>query len=153
MLVRKYRYEVVEAYTDGSVGPKNPGECSTGWVILRDGSYFKQGGSYLGHGTVSVAELTAILEVLMEVPKEKDLIINTDSQYCINVITLGHNIRINECIIHEIKMQIKCRSKRFGTNVTFNKVKSHSGDKYNDLADTIAVTTRRHCKFVEVYTS
>ncbi len=151
MFVKKYKYEVVEAYTDGSVGPKNPGECSTGWVILRGGEYFKQGGSYLGAGSVNMAELMAILEVILEVPEEKDLVIHTDSQYSINVISLGHLARANAEIVHEIKSKIKRRFKRFRTEVTFKKVKSHSGNKYNDVADHIAGLTRKHCRFVEVY--
>ena len=57
----------------------------------------------------------------------------TDSQYCINVLQNNCNVNKNIKLVEDIKQNIKEYK-----DVHFYKVKAHSGDKYNDMADELA---------------
>jgi len=88
----------------------------------------------LGIGTNSVAELTAILRALEAVPKTaSEVIIHTDSQYAIGVITKGWRPKANQQLIADIKSAL---SERKG--VRFVYVPGHAGVPLNERADALA---------------
>lgn len=129
------------AFSDGSSYP-NPGDISTGWVLTRNRTVFKQGGSFLGHGTNNVAELTAIIEIFLVTPPDEKLIIVTDSQYCITTIKSKNYPQANVELVLEARKFYRSRK------VKIEKIKGHSGHPMNELADEIAEKTRKEKKFV-----
>lgn len=125
----------VTAYTDGACRG-NPGPMGAG-VVLMANNKFKHFHRSLGAGTNNIAELTAISLALSAIHEDKRcdtrIIINTDSQYCIGVLSKGWKINVNATLILAIKELIK----EFG-RVEFEKVPAHSNDKYNEWADNLA---------------
>lgn len=117
------------AYTDGScLGNPGPG----GWGIV----YFDiKGKEHHLYGsdpytTNNKMEITAIIEAIREIPDP--LVIRTDSQ-----LTINHAIgkfKRNENL--DLWDEFNEISK--GRNIVFEKVRAHSGNKYNDIADSLA---------------
>ena len=94
-------------------------------------------------------EMTAIIECLKLFPN-KDIILRivSDSQYCIDGITTHiHKWQINGWLASN-KKPVKNKDlwlemydlvhNRKAIKIYFKKVKGHSGDKYNDIADDLA---------------
>lgn len=75
-------------------------------------------------------ELTAIMKAISD--NEWDLEIRSDSLYAINVIQWIWNANMNIELINDIKKIVWQR------NIIFTKVKWHSWDKMNDIADSLA---------------
>src|SRR5262245_39381132 len=76
------------AYTDGACSG-NPGPAGLGVVLLVRGQR-RELSEYLGTATNNIAELTAILRVVEVLePTAEPLVVHTDSQYAIGVLTKG----------------------------------------------------------------
>lgn len=80
-------------------------------------------------------ELLAILSAMCSVPDGSDIIINTDSKYCICVLSKRQPRRnkpnadlINKCIARMRKLR----------SIRFVWVKGHNGNEYNELVDHMA---------------
>src|SRR4029079_17706326 len=71
----------VIAYADGAC-TGNPGPAGLGVMII-DGPRRIELSEYLGQGTNNIAELTAILRAIGEVPEDVPMTVYTDSQYAI----------------------------------------------------------------------
>lgn len=124
--------ENIHIYVDGACSG-NPGPSGIG-VYLKYKNYEKTYASYIGNATNNIAELTAILEGLKLITnKNHDIIIYTDSQYCIGVLHLSNNAVANIELIAEIKEYMKL----FKT-VNFIKVKAHNGNHGNEIANKLA---------------
>ena len=128
--------EKIHLYTDGACNP-NPGPAAVG-VLLKYKNYQRKIGKYLGQATNNIAELTAIRVALEEVKEEKrnlPVVIYTDSQYSIGVLTnLTWKPKKNKELIIEIKDMINSFD-----NLTFEWVKGHSSNEGNITADELAV--------------
>ena len=132
-------------YTDGACSG-NPG--SGGWaaIILNKSSGQKSkkiGGEI--ETTNNRMELIAIIRALESIPKESSLQIFTDSKYVINGIELWIKKWKKNDWIGSNKKQIKNKdlwmkldilSSQF--QITWNWVKGHSGNKYNEEVDKLA---------------
>jgi ribonuclease HI len=150
--------ERVVVYTDGSCF--NNGQKG---AVAGIGAYFPDSQKYnisaplAGKQTNQCAELTAILQTLKlfaNTPElsNKKLLIKTDSEYSINVITKwipswrshnwekrnGHQIS-NVHLIANLDQEIQNMRKRVGNgSVKLEHVKAHSNDFGNDMADKLA---------------
>ncbi len=120
------------AYTDGAC-TGNPGPAGLG-VVLMDGADRRELSMYLGHATNNIAELTAIEEAL-KIAKEptRPLVIHTDSQYAIGVLSKGWKAKANQELIARIKATLKPFKK-----LELRYVKGHAGIPDNERADELA---------------
>lgn len=132
--------DAIVAYTDGACSG-NPGPAGLG-VVLLAGAQRTELSEYLGTGTNNIAELTAVLRALERAgAPEKTLIIHTDSQYAIGVLTKGWKAKANTALILEIRAALAARP---GTRLVY--VPGHAGVPLNERADELArlaVETRR----------
>lgn len=136
----------VELWVDGSALKAPDGEfyCGAG-VVLVYGDKIKEVSIPLGLATVNIAELTAPLEGLKLLKKKCNVTIMSDSLYTIDtqckwyrgwdkrgwVTQAGSEVK-NKNLIQLLKKE------SLKHNVTWVKVKSHSGLEMNDLADKLA---------------
>lgn len=127
------------AYTDGACSG-NPGPAGLGVVLTEDGAR-RELSEYLGIGTNNVAELTAILRALEGVGRASEpMLVHTDSQYAIGVLTKGWKAKANVQLIADIKERM-----RNFPRLTLVYVKGHAGIPLNERADELAraaVTSR-----------
>jgi ribonuclease HI len=123
--------EHVIAYTDGACSG-NPGPCGLGVVLLHDKER-RELSEYLGIGTNNVAELTAILRALEAHEGPLPLVVHTDSQYSIGVLSKGWKPKVNQELIQRIKEQMKRVPQ-----LRLVYVPGHAGVALNERADVLA---------------
>mmetsp|Transcript_22373 Transcript_22373/g.39652 ORF Transcript_22373/g.39652 Transcript_22373/m.39652 type:complete len:297 (+) Transcript_22373:81-971(+) len=91
-------------------------------------------------GSNNTGEITAITKALyyaLKAERTTPLTICCDSTYAINIVLGNHNAKTNKKLVERTKEVLgKVGNKR---SVQFKKVKGHSGDFYNDIADKLAV--------------
>jgi ribonuclease HI len=137
----------VIAYADGACSG-NPGPSGLGVVVI-DGPTRVELSEYLGEGTNNIAELTAVLRALAEVPRERAMMIYTDSQYTIGVVQKGWKAKANQELVAGLRQALSSRPL-----ARLEYVPGHAGVLLNERADALAReavsgrTTRR-----QVYTS
>jgi ribonuclease HI len=125
-----------EAYVDGSY---RDGKVGWGAVIVRNEEVYKELNGTLSEekveGTRQVAgELKAVLEVLSWCKKNK-----------VDEITIYFDYMGIKCWVtgewkakKNITQKYRDYVKKAGIKIEWVKVKSHSGDKFNDMADELA---------------
>lgn len=127
------------AYTDGSCNNLSPyGEGGAAYVILNaQRNIVKQSSKGFVGVTNNRMELMAILSAVAAVPAGSTLVIYTDSQYCIQVLTNEKNAnnytRPNANIIRQY-FNYASRLKA----IRFEWVKGHNGDEFNEMVDALA---------------
>jgi ribonuclease HI len=121
----------VVAYADGACSG-NPGPAGLGVVIL-DGARRVELSEYLGIGTNNIAELTAVMRVLEDVPAATRLLIHTDSQYTIGVVQKGWKAKANVALVASLREALGGRP---ATRLVY--VPGHSGVPLNERADELA---------------
>ena len=138
--------KVIDIYTDGACSG-NPGKGGWGAVLIYKDN-IKQISGFNQQTTNNQMELTAIIEALKSV-KDKNCLINlyTDSKYVIQ--------GIEEWIFNWKKNGWKTADKKPVKNyelwveldnitqnlqIKWHWVKGHSGNKYNEMADTLATS-------------
>jgi ribonuclease HI len=134
----------IQVWTDGAC-TGNPGPAGIGVVVV-DGTAVEELTEYLGHGTNNIAELTAIqrgLEVVAGRGRgalERPVVVYSDSQYAIGLLTMGWKAKANVELVNEIRGV--CR--RFA-DLRFVKVAGHAGIPLNERTDELArqAITRR----------
>lgn len=135
------------AYTDGACSG-NPGPAGLGVVLLERGAR-RELSEFLGIGTNNVAELTAILRALEGVGRSAEvMLVHTDSQYAIGVLTKGWKAKANVALIAEIKERM-----RNFPRLSLVYVRGHAGIPLNERADELAraaVTARGTSGWVEI---
>ncbi len=118
------------AYTDGAC-TGNPGPAGCGVVILKpDGR--SELSEYLGEATNNIAELVAI-ERAIELTDPDDVVVHTDSQYAIGVLSKGWKAKANTELIMRIRALLSGRA-----GVDFVYVPGHAGVPLNERADELA---------------
>ena len=121
----------VIAYADGAC-TGNPGPAGLGvWIV--DGSRHIELSEFLGEGTNNIAELTAILRAVAEVPADVAMTVYTDSQYAIGVLQKGWKAKANQELVASVKRALALRKK---TKLVY--VPGHSGVSGNERADQLA---------------
>jgi ribonuclease HI len=135
------------AFTDGACSG-NPGPAGSGMVVIRPGGKIIEGYEFLGTSTNNVAELTAILRAVEAIPADaKSILVHTDSQYAIGVLTKGWKAKVNQELIAKTKALL---AKRPQAKIKY--VPGHSGVPMNERADELAreAIERRKTKAVDV---
>lgn len=137
--------------TDGSC-LRNPGG-PIGWAWVLDGDNWATGGE--AKGTNQRAELCAVLQALMDIPKDVPLLIQVDSQYALNVTSKwmyswkakGWKRPNGEEIVNLDLVQAldKAMSNRKALT-QFEWVAGHSGHPLNEKADFLAGGAARHAQ-------
>lgn len=120
-------------YTDGGASP-NPGPCGIGVVILDRGER-REISEYLGEGTNNIAELTAVLRGLESIPpaeRARPVLLHTDSEYSIGVLSLGWKPKKNVELIAELRELIG-----HFPRLRLIKVPAHSGVPENERCDQL----------------
>lgn len=123
--------EHVVAYTDGACSG-NPGPAGLG-VVLLQGDERRELSEYLGVGTNNIAELTAILRALEALETDLPLLVHTDSQYAIGVLTKNWKPKANQELIQRIKQRMQGRKQ-----LRLVYVPGHAGVPLNERADALA---------------
>jgi ribonuclease HI len=135
------------AYTDGACSG-NPGPAGLGVVLTEHGAR-RELSEYLGIGTNNIAELTAILRALEAVGRAAEpMVVHTDSQYAIGVLTKAWKAKANQQLIAELKERMRNFPK-----LRFVYVRGHAGIPLNERADELAraaVVARGSSGWVEV---
>lgn len=126
-------------YADGACSG-NPGPAGIGVVFL-DGAKREEVSEYLGTGTNNIAELTAIIRALERAPRDRTVIIHSDSAYALGLLGSGWKAKANQDLV------AKMRSLASGfRDLRLVKVAGHAGIAENERADALArdaVTRRR----------
>lgn len=132
--------------TDGACAG-NPGPAGWAWVV-DEGRW--QAGS-LGAQTNNVAELEAILRVLVAAPSGVDLRILTDSEYALKAVTVWHKAwrrngwktRDGKPVKNRERIEAATDVIRLRTGRTeVQWVKGHADHPLNEAADRLAVKMR-----------
>ncbi|RHZ80674.1 hypothetical protein Glove_132g171 [Diversispora epigaea] len=141
----KHRKQV-KVYTDGSLETTlTESIMGFGWVIPEVKNY--EGLTFRGNiknfPSSTRAELMAIFTTLIVMPTKSKVIIYTDSTCAIqNMKTIMEKINTREIGIKNknpiLLQMINDIMKEKKLKVICHKVKAHSGDKYNEIADSLA---------------
>ncbi len=128
------------AYTDGAC-TGNPGPAGSGWIVVSPEGKVEEGFAYLGEATNNIAELTAVLRAVKKIPHRVPVVVHTDSQYSIGVLSKGWKAKANGELIKEIRAALADHGA-----VRFVYVRGHVGVPLNERADELArqaISTRR----------
>lgn len=132
----------VQIYTDGGV-TTNPGGLG-GWgaVIVNGDQVHEFNGSIDPPTTNNRAEMTALLEGLLNAHKLgfKRLQVLSDSEYVVKTMNGEYRKRKNTDLWDQITEATK------GLDIIYQWVKGHSGIKYNEAADKLATKAMREAK-------
>ncbi len=142
---------MLEIYTDGSCSgngkSNNSGGC--GFVAVKDGVVVEVFNSRSKNTTNNREEFNAISSAI-QYAKDEEVMIYTDSAYCLNTITkwmyswAGNGwIKSDKKAPENLDIVIPIYTyMQFRTNVKFTKVAGHSGNVYNEIADALATANR-----------
>jgi ribonuclease HI len=127
-------------YTDGACSG-NPGPGGWGAVMIW-GDNIKEIAGFEAHTTNNRMEMRAAIEALKQVKKNVPIEIYCDSQYLLNGITKWFFDWLkkdwkkvkNDDLWKEL---LALTSKK---NIRWHWVRGHNGDKYNEIADSLART-------------
>ena len=142
------------AYCDGSFQSSIE---SGGWasIILQDGKIIKKLYQGYKHTTNNRMEIRGVLETLKFFKTPVKIKIYSDSQYVISSITGGYAkkwLEEKDFSKKNLDLWFELIDLVEFHNVTFTWVKGHNGDKWNELADTLAVVSARCLNISEEWT-
>jgi ribonuclease HI len=121
----------IVVYCDGACSG-NPGPAGLGVVVVAASGRVELS-EYLGLHTNNIAELTAVLRALGEIPEGHPAMIYTDSQYSIGVLQKGWKAKANVELVAKLRAVLKTRPA-----VKLAYVPGHSGVPLNERADQLA---------------
>lgn len=118
-------------YTDGACSG-NPGPMGIGAVIV-NAHERKEISEYLGIGTNNIAELTAIERALENCPRDRKILVHSDSSYAIGLLSQNWKAKANQELVARIRRLVGEFS-----DLRFVKVLGHSGVPENERCDELA---------------
>ena len=134
----------VTLYTDGACSG-NPGKGGWGAVLIY-GEIEKQMSGVAEETTNNQMELTAVIEGLKALKEPCEVLVYSDSAYVVNAFNQKwiegwiknnwRNSKKDPVANRELWEELIVLTNTH--QVTFNKVKGHAGDKYNEICDTLA---------------
>jgi ribonuclease HI len=137
----------VNIYTDGACSG-NPGPGGWGAVLIYNNIEKELHGGET-QTTNNRMEMLAAIKAIESLKEPCIVELYTDSTYLKNGITLWiknwqeKNWKTaNKKVVKNVDLWQKLVSLTSNHKITWNWVKSHNGDKYNELADTIAVKAK-----------
>jgi len=137
--------DVVRIYTDGACRG-NPGPGGWGAVLLWKGEERRlQGGE--GYTTNNRMELTAAIKALESLKRPCTVEVYSDSAYLIHAFTRGWITKwqtngwqtSNHKPVENRELWIRLLEFDMVHQLSWHKVKGHSGDVYNSICDAMAV--------------
>lgn len=127
---------VYDCYTDGSCNNLSANkEGGAAYLILLNGKEILRRSKALIHTTNNRAEMLAIISAVKRCPIGADIVIHTDSKYAI--FSFGHRKRISDSVKNSDLIHLY-RKEAAQKKVTFELVKGHNGDRYNEIVDSMA---------------
>ena len=127
---------VYDCYTDGSCNNLSANkEGGAAYLILLNGKEILRRSKALMHTTNNRAEMLAIISAVKRCPIGADIVIHTDSKYAI--FSFGHRKRISDSVKNSDLIHLY-RKEAAQKKVTFEWVKGHNGDRYNEIVDSMA---------------
>ena len=127
---------VYDCYTDGSCNNLSANkEGGAAYLILLNGKEILRRSKALIHTTNNRAEMLAIVSAVKRCPIGADIVIHTDSKYAI--FSFGHRKRISDSVKNSDLIHLY-RKEAAQKKVTFEWVKGHNGDRYNEIVDSMA---------------
>ena len=127
---------VYDCYTDGSSNNLSANkEGGAAYLILLNGKEILRRSKALIHTTNNRAEMLAIISAVKRCPIGADIVIHTDSKYAI--FSFGHRKRISDSVKNSDLIHLY-RKEAAQKKVTFEWVKGHNGDRYNEIVDSMA---------------
>lgn len=127
---------VYDCYTDGSCNNLSANkEGGAAYIILLNGKEILRRSKALIHTTNNRAEMLAIISAVKRCPIGADIVIHTDSKYAI--FSFGHRKRISDSVKNSDLIHLY-RKEAAQKKVTFEWVKGHNGDRYNEIVDSMA---------------
>lgn len=127
---------VYDCYTDGSCNNLSANkEGGAAYIILLNGKEILRRSKALIHTTNNRAEMLAIISAVKRCPIGADIVIHTDSKYAI--FSFGNRKRISDSVKNSDLIHLY-RKEAAQKKVTFEWVKGHNGDRYNEIVDSMA---------------
>ena len=125
---------MIEVYSDGAYSSSRD---QGGWafVVLKDREKISQGFGGVKKTTNNRMEIQSAMEALKYLKAEgiSEFKIYSDSMYLIGTMTLNWKKKKNVDLWIEMDELVN------GLNITWEHVKGHEGDKYNEHCDMLAV--------------
>ena len=124
------------AFTDGSSDNKNPLRPGGSAYIILDsqGNEVKRASKGFKNTSNNRMEILAIISVVNSLPCGSSVTIHSDSQYSINVLSGRWQASMN---LDQVALYRRLVAER-NIKVTFEWVRGHNGDVYNELCDQMA---------------
>ena len=137
-------------FTDGA-SEGNPGPGGWGAVLVVDGEVIAQDSGYDAHTTNNRMELVALIAGLKMVPPGAEVTLYTDSQLIVNIITKwaegwkekGWKKKSPGPIANLELVKEAYALSRQKPEVSIRWIKAHSGNRWNEYADSLATAYRR----------
>jgi ribonuclease HI len=129
-------------YTDGS-SLGNPGPGGYGIVLLSDKGHYKEMSEGYRKTTNNRMELLSVIVGLETIRhKDSDIVVVSDSKYVVDAINKGWLDSWRKKGLSKKKnpdLWMRFLEARKGLKLTFDWVKGHAGNKYNEKCDQLAV--------------
>ena len=140
----KKEMKTVEIYTDGACSC-NPGPGGWGAVLIYNGKEKRLSG-FEDNTTNNRMELLAVIQALNKLKEPCNVILYSDSAYVVNAFEQNwiedwqiRNWRTaGKKEVKNIDLWQKLLEYTKTHNITFNKVKGHSTNLYNNICDSLA---------------
>ena len=125
-----------QAWSDGSSDNKNPLRPGGSAYIIFDsqGNEVKRASKGFKNTSNNRMEILAIISVVNSLPYGSSVMIHSDSQYAINVLSGRWQASMN---LDQVALYRRLVAER-NIKVTFEWVRGHNGDVYNELCDQMA---------------
>lgn len=121
-----------EIYTDGGYSMMHD-TGAFAYVILGDGEEIKRYSEKIEHETNNRAEIKGIMEGVFSLPPQSEIKIYSDSQYAIGVLSGKYKVKANTDLVSQFKTTVMQR----GYILSFEWVRGHDGNVYNEICDTL----------------
>lgn len=103
------------------------------YVILQDGELLHKHAEKIEHETNNRAEIKAIMYGVQALPDNSKVEVFSDSQYALGVLSGRYKAKKNPDLVNRYKKMVA--TKRM--SVSYNWVRGHNGDKWNELCDQL----------------
>lgn len=121
-----------QLYTDGGYS-MSADFGAFAFVILQDGELLHKHAEKIEHETNNRAEIKAILYGVQALPNNSEVEVFSDSQYALGVLSGRYRAKKNPDLVNKYKKMVATKH----MSVSYNWVRGHNGDKWNELCDQL----------------
>lgn len=121
-----------QLYTDGGYS-MSADFGAFAYVILQDGELLHRHAEKIEHETNNRAEIKAILYGVQALPNNSEVEVFSDSQYALGVLSGKYMAKKNTDLVGKYKKMVATKHMK----VSYNWVRGHNGDKWNELCDQL----------------